>query len=149
MQKAVVVLIMCLLLTTIVSAKPILSMATDEDALQIQAEAMLEEVDAVKVAKNIEILPQPGRFLMWTRNLKHIMWGQYGNGYFKGIDNQGREAFGVYQGGIFAGFQDGKLFYGRYYSGRWTAYGLFGLRSASGSYVVFPPILRAEAMPLE
>ncbi|MFH1399207.1 MAG: hypothetical protein ABIG95_03785 [Candidatus Woesearchaeota archaeon] len=139
MKKALVAMMMCLLLATVVSAQD-----KTEASIKAKAETLIQKIDAETLEQNIA--QNPAKFLLWTRDLEHIMWGKFSNGYFKGTDNLGKEAFGVYQAGIFAGFYDGKLFYGKYKAGSWTAYGLFGMRSASGRYVLFP-ILRA--MPLE
>jgi len=114
--------------------------------------AQKEEVIA-KIPKTYEeavkIVPIKNRFLMWTRDLRHIMWGTYGKGYFRGVDNLEKKAWGIYGKHIFAGFYDGHFFYGFYSNGRWRAYGLFGLRSSYGNYVTFPaiiPTLTAEAI---
>lgn len=78
------------------------------------------------------------RFLMWTDDGRHIMWGTRANGYFVGHDNLGKTAWGIYNTKIFAGFYDGEFFYGRYSRGRWVAYGLFGLEKSGGIFVLFP-----------
>lgn len=91
-------------------------------------EAQLEEVDI-----------QPNRYLLWTNDGVHIMWGKFANGYFIGEDNEGNKAWGIYQNGIWAGFYDGdQFFYGKYSRGRWVAHGLFGMRTSSGRFITFP-----------
>lgn len=116
--------------------------------VKAQKEEVLEKIPKT-YEEAVEIVPIQNRFLMWTRDLRHIMWGTYGNGYFKGIDNLDKKAWGIYGNTIFAGFYDGHFFYGFYRRGTWKAYGLFGLRSSRGRYVTFPgriPVLTAEAI---
>jgi hypothetical protein len=91
----------------------------------------LEEVEA-------EILPLRNRFLMWTHDGKHIMWGYYRNGFFIGTDNLSKRAWGIYGNGIFAGFYDGDFFWGKYSRCHWKAIGLFNLDESHGKYVLFP-----------
>ena len=85
------------------------------------------------------IYPLRRRFLMWTSDGIHIMWGSYGNGRFVGTDNLGKRCWGIYGKGIFAGFYAGEFFWGKYDGGKWKAEYLFGLESSSGAYVLFPP----------
>ena len=101
-----------------------------------------DEVDELK--KRVPIRPEEaeeamrplkGRFLMWTHDLKHIMWGCFGNGYFVGADNLGERAWGIYGEKVFAGLYDGDFFWGFYGSGRWRAFGLFGERRTYGRYL--------------
>ena len=96
-----------------------------------------------------EVRPFRNRFLMWTIDLKHVMWGHYGNGFFIGTDNHGNRAWGVYRRGLFAGFYEGKLFYGKYRQGCWKARGLFGEPTSFGRYVLSPtPVATvAETLP--
>ena len=79
--------------------------------------------------------PLKGRFLMWTKDLRHVMWGCFGNGYFVGNDNLGRRAWGIYGEQVFAGLYDGEFFWGFYGNGRWRAFGLFGERRTHGRYL--------------
>lgn len=65
------------------------------------------------------------RFLMWTYDGVHIMWGFCGNGRFTGTDNLGNHCWGIYGKGVFAGFYEGEFFWGRYSNGTWKAQGLF------------------------
>ncbi len=67
------------------------------------------------------ILPIRSRFILWTGNGAHVMWGSYGNGRFVGTDNLGKRCRGIYGKGIFAGFYDGNFFYGKYENGNWKA----------------------------
>jgi len=85
------------------------------------------------------IYPVRRRFLMYTNDGMHIMWGIYGNGRFVGTDNLGKRCWGIYGKGIFAGFYDGEFFWGKYCNGSWKAEYLFGLNHSRGSYVLFPP----------
>ena len=85
------------------------------------------------------IYPVRRRFLLYTHDGVHVMWGIYGNGRFVGTDNLGKRCWGIYGKGIFAGFYDGDFFWGKYCNGSWKAQYLFGLNHARGSYVLFPP----------
>ena len=85
------------------------------------------------------IYPVRRRFLLWTNDGIHIMWGIYGNDRFVGTDNLGKRCWGIYGKGIFAGFYDGEFFWGKYCNGSWKAEYLFGLDYSRGSYVLFPP----------
>jgi len=78
------------------------------------------------------------RFLLYTHDGKHIMWGFVGNGYFVGKDNLGKRCWGIYGKGIFAGFYDGEFFWGKYRCGNWKAVGLFGENYTHGKYILFP-----------
>jgi len=84
------------------------------------------------------IAPIRNRFLLWTHDGTHIMWGSYGGGYFSGTDNLGKQAWGIYGKGIFAGFYDGNFFYGMYRNGNWKAIYLFDGKITQGRYVTFP-----------
>jgi len=101
-----------------------------------------EETDAL-------IVPIRNRFLMWTNDGRHIMWGFYGNGYFSGTDDLGKKAWGIYGKGIFAGFYDGQFFYGMYRNGNWKAMYLFNEKITHGRYITFPaviPVTTAETL---
>lgn len=78
------------------------------------------------------------RYLMWTNDLKHVMWGRYGNGYFVGTDNQRKHAWGIYGNHIFAGIYDGKFFIGRYGKGQWSAKYLFDENWSQGRFITRP-----------
>jgi hypothetical protein len=78
------------------------------------------------------------RFLLYTHDGKHIMWGFVGNGYFVGKDNLGKRCWGIYGKGVFAGFYDGEFFWGKYRCGNWKAVGLFGENYTHGKYILFP-----------
>jgi hypothetical protein len=110
----------------------------------------VEEAEGIDAAKLEEIVPETyeatdalvstrrTRFLLYTHDGKHIMWGYVGNGYFVGTDNLGKRCWGIYGNGVFAGFYDGDFFWGRYRNGNWKAEGLFGLNYAHGKYILFP-----------
>lgn len=93
------------------------------------------------------ILPPRTRFLMWTYDGVHIMWGICGNGRFAGTDNLGKRCWGIYSNGIFAGFYNGEFFWGRYSNGAWGAQYLFGLRYSYGRYLLFPSPVATAAHP--
>ena len=83
-------------------------------------------------------ITQRVRFLLYTHDGKHVMWGVVGNGYFVGEDNIGKRCWGIYGNGIFAGFYDGEFFWGKYRCGNWKAIGLFGENYSFGKYILFP-----------
>lgn len=110
----------------------------DLDGLRDAVPSTYDETDA-------RLSTQRVRFLLYTHDGKHIMWGYVGNGYFVGTDNQGKRCWGIYGNNVFAGFYDGNFFWGKYRGGNWKAEGLFGLNSASGKYILFPtPALTAD-----
>ena len=93
------------------------------------------------------ILPVRSRFILWTGNGVHVMWGSYGNGIFVGNDNLGKRCWGIYGKGVFAGFYDGDFFYGKCENGYWKAQYLFGLENSRGEYKLFPvPTLTANSV---
>ena len=117
----------------------------------------LPEIDAVEKLEEMEVedleesvpetyeetdsrICQRTRFLLYTHDGKHIMWGFVGNGYFVGEDNLGKHCWGIYGKGIFAGFYDGEFFWGKYRCGNWKAMGLFGENYTHGKYILFPEI---------
>ncbi len=106
--------------------------ADDLSSLKANIPKTFEEAEA-------SILPVRNRYLMYTSDGVHIMWGVYGKGLFVGTDNQGKRAWGIYGQGVFAGFYDGEFFWGRFSNGAWKAEYLFGLRYSHGNYVLFPP----------
>lgn len=110
------------------------------DTLKAKIPSTLQEAEA-------KILPIRTRYLMYTYDGSHIMWGFFGRGFFTGTDNLGKHAWGIYGNGIFAGFYDNNFFWGKYYKGTWKAEGLFGEKYTAGRYVTFP-ILTAVAEPI-
>jgi hypothetical protein len=104
----------------------------DVEKLKTEVPKTLQEAEA-------NILPIRTRYLMYTSDGIHIMWGVFGNGRFVGTDNQGKSCWGIYGQGIFAGFYNGEFFWGKYSnSNTWKAEYLFGLRYSEGKYVLFP-----------
>jgi hypothetical protein len=104
-----------------------------------------EEIEVLRdrIPKTLEkteesIRPLRNRYIMWTHDLKHVMWGRYGNGYFVGTDNQRKYAWGIYGDNIFAGLYDGKFFIGKYGRGQWCAKYLFGENWSQGRFIVSP-----------
>ena len=87
------------------------------------------------------------RFLMYTHDGKHVMWGYVGNGYFVGQDNLGKRCWGIYGRGIFAGFYDGEFFWGKYRCGNWKAIGLFDENYSHGKYILFPTATLTATRP--
>ena len=46
--------------------------------------------------KELEVAPIIKRFLLWTSDGNHILWGRLGNGYFTGKDDLGKDVWGIY-----------------------------------------------------
>jgi len=105
--------------------------AADPEQLKKLVPTTLAEAEA-------SILPVRRRFLMWTYDGVHILWGTFGNGRFVGMDNLGKQCWGIYGRGVFAGFYDGQFFWGRYINGAWKAQYLFALAYSNGRYMTFP-----------
>jgi hypothetical protein len=106
---------------------------------QSQIQKMKEELPRTLQEAQIIMPNVRTRYLLYTNDGVHIMWGVFGNGHFIGADNQGKSCWGIYGQGIFAGFYDGQFFWGKYSNtGTWKAEFLFGLRVSEGKYVVFP-----------
>jgi len=119
--------------------------STDQKTSVVISEEQVEDGEQLRqlVPETLEeaegsIYPVRSRFLLWTNDGVHIMWGFYGNGRFVGTDNLGKRCWGIYGKGVFAGFYDGKFFWGRYSNGLWKAEYLFGLEASQGKYVLFP-----------
>jgi hypothetical protein len=128
--------------------------ATAENSLAISdAQVQNPELLIELVPKTLEeaencILPIRTRYLMYTNDGLHIMWGAFRKGYFTGTDNLGKTCWGIYGRGVFAGFYDGQFFWGRYGNGAWKASYLFGLPLSYGRYVLFPPLAVAVPSPM-
>ena len=105
---------------------------TDVEDLKERVPETYEETDSR--------ICQRTRFLLYTHDGKHIMWGFVGNGHFVGTDNLGKRCWGIYGKGVFAGFYDGEFFWGKYRCGNWKAMGLFGENYTHGKYILFPEI---------
>ena len=129
-------------MTAMTSALPTTNSAakisSSSAALPPEVEKLKAQLPATLAETEDMVLPVRGRFLMWTQDLQHIMWGRFGARYFVGIDNLGKKAWGIYGQGYFAGFYDGQFFWGRYSNGYWRAQGLFDLNTAYGRYVTYP-----------
>jgi len=123
---------------TTVSAEPLSKAVPDE--VERLRRMMPEDL---KKAES-QVRPLTNRYLMWTHNLKHIMWGYYRNGFFVGTDNHGKRSFGIYGNGFFAGFYGEEFFWGRYRSGYWRAENLFGKEKTCGRYVTAPAPVTAD-----
>jgi hypothetical protein len=109
----------------------------DENLEETEVEDLKERVPET-YEKTDALICQRTRFLLYTHDGKHIMWGFVGNGYFVGQDNLGKRCWGIYGNGVFAGFYDGDFFWGKYQSGNWKAEGLFGEDYTHGKYILFP-----------
>jgi hypothetical protein len=114
--------------------------AANPEQLKTLVPATFEDAEA-------RVLPLKRRFLMWTYDGVHVMWGTFRRGYFVGADNLGKRCWGIYGRGIFAGFYDGQFFWGKYSNCAWKAQYLFGLAYSSGSYVTFPQPTVASVRP--
>ena len=104
--------------------------AMDVDELKKTVLETYEETDAQIITRV--------RFLLYTHDGEHVMWGYVGNGYFVGQDNHGKNCWGIYGKNVFAGFYDGEFFWGKYRCGNWKAIGLFGENYSFGKYILFP-----------
>ncbi len=149
---ALAVLVLCILTTNLaLGTVPSLDSKEKTNVLAVdigdEVERLKELIPATIEETKAEICPIRNRFLMWTRNGAHIMWGFYGNGKFVGTDNMRKRCWGIYGKGIFAGFYDGEFFWGRYHNGTWKAQYLFGLRYSDGRYVLFPGMTSVEISP--
>jgi uncharacterized protein YcfL len=92
------------------------------------------------------------RFLLYTHDGLHIMWGQCGNGIFIGTDNLGKRVWGIYGNQVSAGLYDGQFFWGKYRNGYWAAIDLFNTPRTHGQYHLFPinpPTLTCEVILLD
>ena len=110
-------------------------------------ERLREKIPETFEAAETRMPPVRNRYLLYTSDGTHIMWGSYGNGIFVGTDNNGKRCWGIYGNGIFAGFYDGEFFWGTYNNGEWKAEYLFGLRYSRGNYVLFPVPTTASVAP--
>jgi len=109
-----------------------------EEVPEVDFDNLRETVPATYEETDAQVSTQRTRFLLYTHDGKHVMWGYVGNGYFVGTDNLGKRCWGIYGKGVFAGFYDGEFFWGKYRSGNWKAEGLFGLNYSHGKYILFP-----------
>jgi len=104
----------------------------------VDVETLRETVPRTYEETDAQVSTQRIRFLLYTHDGKHVMWGFVGNGYFVGQDNMGKRCWGIYGKGVFAGFYDREFFWGRYRGGNWKSEGLFGMNYSLGKYILFP-----------
>ena len=109
-----------------------------EEVPEIDVASLRETVPRTYEETDVRLSALRTRFLLYTHDGKHVMWGFVGNGHFVGTDNLGKRCWGIYGNGVFAGFYDGEFFWGKYRSGNWKAEGLFGQNYAHGKYILFP-----------
>jgi hypothetical protein len=117
------------------------------DCNEVDIESLCNAVPSTFDETEAQLSTQRIRFLLYTHDGKNIMWGFVGKGYFIGNDNNGKRCWGIYGNNVFAGFYDGKFFWGRYRSGNWKAEGLFELDYSSGKYILFPSITTLTTEP--
>jgi hypothetical protein len=117
----------------------------DLDAIKERVKELTEKIPETYSSTEELVHPLKNRYLMYSHDGKHVMWGFYRNGFFVGKDNHGKLCWGIYGKNIFAGFYDGEFFWGKYGRGFWKATGLFGERLTWGRYVLFPIRLPAIA----
>ena len=111
-----------------------------EEPLENELANIQEKVPQTYEETEALVSIQRGRFLLYTHDGKHIMWGFVGNNYFVGQDNMGKRCWGIYGKGIFAGFYDQQFFWGKYRGGNWKAEGLFETNYTYGKYILFPTL---------
>jgi len=151
MKKSIIgIFALLILLIGLVSASAANSIAVKKEQNEITSVSKVVKENVPSsysdAEKKVSILPVPVKYLMWTNDGNHIMWGKFGRGYFVGTDNMGKTAWGIYYGGVFAGFYDGNFFSGKYSRSDWKAENLFGEKYSYGKYITFPqPILTATA----
>ena len=131
--------------SAITSADKHSTLTESSNRLQVNVDKIKEMVPSTLKEAEAKVGRLRNRFLMWTHDGVHVMWGFYGNGFFIGKDNLGERCWGIYGKGVFAGFYGVEFFYGRYGRGRWWAAGLFGEKQTHGRYILFPQITRAIA----
>lgn len=112
--------------------------ASTADQVPPEVEALRKKIPATYDEANALVTVKRSRYLMWTTDLAHVMWGVYGGEHFVGTDNLGKHVWGIYGKGYFAGFYDGHFFWGKFSNMEWKAQGLFGLRSCYGRYTLSP-----------
>ena len=149
-----IALLALLAVNAVMAATPAVSTAKQNSLTAASTEQAPENIEKLKqlIPKTPEeteaaIQPSRNRFLLWTNDGVHVMWGNYGNHLFAGTDKLGKRCWGIYTNGIFAGFYDGTFFWGKYSNGAWKAQYLFGLRYSYGEYRLFPSPLTTTATP--
>ena len=140
-------------ITNPISAEAVNTQKLNTAAIEIPVEIADNVASLVDLAPETyeeaeaSILSVRSRFILWTSNGVHVMWGSHGNGIFVGNDNLGKRCWGIYGKGVFAGFYDSDFFYGKYENGNWKAQYLFGLENSRGEYKLFPaPTLTANSV---
>ena len=136
--------------TTALSAHPVNVLSNDAAISSMEIADELEQLranmpDTVDEARNR--MQVHYRFLLYTHDGVHIMWGHCGKGIFIGTDNLGKRVWGIYGNQVFAGFYDGQFFWGKYRNGNWVAIDLFNIPRSHGQYQLFPiisPTLTSE-----
>ena len=149
-----ILLLGLLAVNLVMAATPATSIVKQPSSVAVSAEQLPEAIEKMKplVPETLReaeaaVYPSRNRFLLWTNDGVHVMWGVYGNGVFVGTDNLDKRCWGIYGRGIFAGFYDGEFFWGRYSNGAWRAQYLFGLRYSAGKYVLFRSPTLSAASP--
>lgn len=167
-MAAIAALLLAVLAVNLVMAATSTANTSALQANNLETVKPLESTDSIIItpeqAENEELLKQltpetleeaeqsihsvRSRFILWTNDGVHVMWGVYGNGRFVSTDNLGNRCWGIYGKGVFAGFYDGDFFWGKYCNGEWSAKYLFGLDSSRGEFLVFPPpAITTDAAP--
>ena len=128
------------------------SLSTQEEPSNLEIaeniESLKEMVPETFEETELQRFPLRARYLMYTHDGTHIMWGYYGTGRFTGKDNLGKRCWGIYGKGVFAGFYENEFFWGRYCNGTWKAQDLFKPGETHGKYILFPMIV-PEALMIE
>lgn len=132
--------------------EPIRTTASADTSVIIKDETIDIQKLKERIPKTYEqaetlVMPIRSRFLMYTNDLRHIMWGTFGANHFVGVDNQGKRVWGIYYQGVFAGFYDGEFFWGKYSNGYWKATNLFGLPQSYGRYTTSPNLIIVPSTP--
>lgn len=109
-----------------------------EEAKRMVGEAAEDTTVSKTLWGEEEAVPIVRRFILWTHDGVHVMWGTLGNGYFIGEDNEDVEVWGIYHGGTFAGFYGDEFFHGAYRGNKWVALNLFGENLSYGKFELFP-----------
>jgi hypothetical protein len=139
--------------STLASTKDLIKPVTASDLVNtaeqipLEVEELRKKIPATFEEANAFIPARRNKYLMWTHDLAHVMWGVYGGGHFVGTDNLGKHAWGIYGNGYFAGFYDEHFFWGKYSNTEWKAQGLFGMRSCYGRYTLAPIPVLTSATP--
>lgn len=145
MKKYIILTLILSLFLLGISASYALNDKLTVNAKDVNLDTLKAKIPSTLQDAEAKILPIRTKYLMYTYDGNHIMWGSFGRGFFTGTDNNGKHAWGIYGNGIFAGFYDNEFFWGKYYNEDWKALGLFHMQYSNGKYVTFPTILPAVA----